>query len=134
MTKLTLAGAAISVAIAAFSALPSYAQTDTAITDPAVAPSAAAATDVGVDASATEAPTTAPSGSVSVDKTPVGVLLDTPAYRTVFERHFPEAVANPKLSKGRKMTLRQMQIFAPKEFTNERLSAMDAELKTATAS
>ncbi|MEO6341345.1 MAG: hypothetical protein ABIO39_14980 [Caulobacteraceae bacterium] len=66
----------------------------------------------------------------SVDHTKVGVLLDTPALREVFEKHFPEAVANPKLAQGRGMTLRQMQAFAPKEFTDDRLAAMDADLKT----
>ena len=69
----------------------------------------------------------------SVDHTKVGVLLDNPALREVFEKHFPEAVANPKLAQGRGMTLRQMQAFAPKEFTDERLAAMDADLKTLSA-
>ncbi len=69
----------------------------------------------------------------SVDHTKVGVLLDTPALREVFEKHFPEAVANPKLAQGRGMTLRQMQAFAPKEFTDDRLSAMDADLKALSA-
>ena len=68
--------------------------------------------------------------AASVDHTKVGVLLDTPALREVFAKHFPEAVANPKLAQGRGMTLRQMQAFAPKEFTDERLAAMDADLKT----
>ena len=68
--------------------------------------------------------------AASVDHTKVGVLLDTPALREIFAKHFPEAVASPKLAKGRGMTLRQMQAFAPKEFTDERLAAMDADLKT----
>lgn len=65
----------------------------------------------------------------SVDHTKVGMLLDNPSFREVFQKHFPEAVANPKLAQGRGMTLRQMQAFAPKEFTDERLAAMDADLK-----
>ncbi len=69
----------------------------------------------------------------SVDHTKVGVLLDNPTYREVFEKHFPEAVANPKLAQGRGMTLRQMQAFAPKEFTDDRLAAMDADLKALSA-
>lgn len=60
-------------------------------------------------------------------ETKLGVLLDDPQARAVIDRHFPGVSTDARIAMGKGMTLRAIQKFAPDNFTNEGLDAVDAE-------
>lgn len=58
----------------------------------------------------------------------VGALLDNADAKAAFVAAFPEAAENPQLEAARDMTLQDIKSYAPQVFTDEKLSALDAEL------
>ncbi|MBW8783088.1 MAG: cytochrome P450 [Novosphingobium sp.] len=69
------------------------------------------------------------SGAVlSTRETKLGELLDDSAGRAVLDKHFPGMASDPQVAMAKGMTLRAMQAFAPAQFTDAALDAIDAEL------
>lgn len=66
--------------------------------------------------------------SYSTAASRIGDLLGDDAARAVLDRHFPGMSANPQITMAKGMTLRAVQSFAPDQFTNEALDALDADL------
>jgi para-nitrobenzyl esterase len=58
----------------------------------------------------------------------LGALVDNPRTRVIFDRYFPGVATNPQFGLARPMTLRQVQTYAPKMFTDEKLARIDEEL------
>jgi hypothetical protein len=85
----------------------------------------------GAAVAQTPAPSPAPAAATgySVATTKIGVLLDTPALRAIFEGIFPDIVANPQIDQGREMTLPDIVQYAPDILTPDKLAQMDAALK-----
>lgn len=67
--------------------------------------------------------------SWSVETTKIGQLLDDPAARAIFVRHLPYVANGKTLWVARGMTLRQIQKHSQGYITDEKLAAMDVELK-----
>jgi hypothetical protein len=65
----------------------------------------------------------------SVETSSIGDLLDNPAAKAILDKHLPGATENPQFEMARPMTLRAVQQFAPDQFTDERLSKIEADLK-----
>jgi hypothetical protein len=76
-----------------------------------------------------ETPATPVATGYSVETTKIGVLLDTPALKTIFEDFFPDIVANPDIEQGREMTLPDIVQYAPDILTPDKLAKMDTALK-----
>ena len=66
----------------------------------------------------------------STGDTKLGDLLADPAAKAVLDKHFPGVTGDPRIGMGKGMTLRTIQKFAPDFFTEEGLTAADAELAT----
>lgn len=64
----------------------------------------------------------------STATTKVGDLLANPAAAAILERHFPGFSADSRIGMAKGMTLRTIQKFAKDVFTEEALTAVDAEL------
>lgn len=77
-----------------------------------------------------EVPASQPSGSgsFSTATTKIGDLLANPATLAVLDRHFPGMSADKRIAMAKGMTLRSVQKFAPGQFSNEALDAVDADL------
>ncbi len=65
----------------------------------------------------------------SIDKTPIGVLLDDPRAKAVLDSNVPGFSKTPQFDLARTMTLRAVQPFAPDKLTEAVLAKIDAELK-----
>jgi cytochrome P450 len=66
----------------------------------------------------------------STSQTKIGDLLANPAARNVLDRHFPGISSDQRIGMAKQMTLRVVQSFAPGQFSDEALDALDAELAT----
>jgi hypothetical protein len=58
------------------------------------------------------------------------VLLADPSAKALVDKHFPGTSADKRIAMAKGMTLRAIQKFAPGQFTNEALDALDADLAT----
>jgi cytochrome P450 len=65
----------------------------------------------------------------STADTKIGVLLDDPATKAVLDKHFPGMSTDARIAMAKGMTLRNVQKFAPDQFSVETLDALDAELE-----
>lgn len=70
----------------------------------------------------------APKANLSTEATRIGELLGNDAARAVLDRHFPGMSSDKKIGMASGMTLRAVQKFAPGQFTDEALDAVDADL------
>lgn len=89
--------------------------------------------DLTVDkaASVTAPPTAAPQGErsgFSTAKTKIGDLLANPSSLAILDRHFPGMSQDKRLAMAKGMTLRSVQKFAPGQFSDDALDAVDADL------
>jgi alcohol dehydrogenase class IV len=66
----------------------------------------------------------------STDKTLIGDLMANPATRAVLVKHIPVIVENSQFPSAYGMTLKAIQPYAPDVLTDEKLAAIDADLKT----
>lgn len=73
---------------------------------------------------------TAPAAKYSVQTSKLGELIANPATKAIFEKYFPEVVNHPQLNEGLDLTLPDVVQYLPGVVTPEKLTAMDAELKT----
>lgn len=69
----------------------------------------------------------------STAATKIAALLDDPGANAVFERHFPGIAGDAQFAMAKGMTLRAVQAFAPAQFSDEALDALDADLAALTA-
>ncbi|ARS27130.1 hypothetical protein [Sphingomonas sp. KC8] len=65
---------------------------------------------------------------LSTAGTSIGDLLDNPDAKAVLLKHLPEIAANDQIAMARGMTLRDIQQFAPGDITDDKLTAIDADL------
>ncbi|ESQ88317.1 hypothetical protein ABAC460_16790 [Asticcacaulis sp. AC460] len=65
----------------------------------------------------------------SVETTKIGQLLDNPAAKAIFVRHLPYVANSGQLWMARGMTLRQIQKHSKGYITDEKLAAMEVDLK-----
>lgn len=65
---------------------------------------------------------------LSTTHTKIGVLLADPQTRSLLDRHFPGVADDQRIAMARGMTLRAIQPFAPSQFTDAALDALDADL------
>lgn len=89
--------------------------------------------DLTVDkaASVTAKPAFAPQAALSgfsTAKTKIGDLLANPASLAILDRHFPGMSQDKRLAMAKGMTLRSVQKFAPGQFSDDALDAVDADL------
>ena len=61
-------------------------------------------------------------------ETPLGTLLDDPAAKTVVAKYLPQLVNGGQADQARPLTLRAIQQYAPDQFTDKLLDAIDADL------
>jgi len=69
----------------------------------------------------------------STADTTLGALLAEPAAKAALDKHFPGVTGDARMAMAKGMTLRTVQKFAPGQFTNEALDALDAELAQLTS-
>ena len=79
-------------------------------------------------ASEAAAPASAPRPAMSSGATRLGDLLKDEAAKALFDRHFPGVSGDRKIGMAKGMTLRAVQKFAPDQFTDQTLDALDADL------
>lgn len=89
--------------------------------------------DLTVDkaASVTAQPAALPQGErsgFSTAKTKIGDLLANPSSLAILDRHFPGMSQDKRLAMAKGMTLRSVQKFAPGQFSDDALDAVDADL------
>ena len=77
---------------------------------------------------APEAPAPVASSGYSTGGTKLAVLLADPGAKAVLEQHFPGITTDKRIGMAKSMTLRAIQKFAPGQFTNETLEAVDRDL------
>jgi hypothetical protein len=65
--------------------------------------------------------------SLSTVASRIGDLLANPATKAVLDKHFPGMSEDKQIAMASGMTLRAVQAFAPAQFTDETLDALDAE-------
>lgn len=70
----------------------------------------------------------APKAKLSTEATRIGELLGNDAARAVLDRHFPGMSSDKQIGMASGMTLRAVQKFAPGQFSDEALDAVDADL------
>ena len=61
-------------------------------------------------------------------ETPLGTLLDDPAAKAVLAKYLPQLVNGGQADQARPLTLRAIQQYAPDQFTDKLLDAIDADL------
>ena len=69
----------------------------------------------------TDAPAFTTSGTV------IGDLLGDEGAKAVLEEHIPEVVNNPQIGMAYGMTLKDIQMYAPDQLTDEVLAEIDAD-------
>jgi hypothetical protein len=99
----------------------------------AAAPAAAktAASAPAAVASATPAPVApvaAAKAKYSTTDTDIGTLIDTPETKAALEKIFPGFSSNDQVAMARPMTLQAIKQYAPDQFTDAKLAALDEEL------
>ena len=60
--------------------------------------------------------------------TKIGVLLKDPDAKAILDKHFPGMTTDKRISMAKGMTLRSVQKFAPGQFTDAALDALDTDL------
>ncbi|KQS53813.1 hypothetical protein ASG17_12660 [Brevundimonas sp. Leaf363] len=94
---------------------------------------ALALTTIGASAAFAQTPAPAPAAqaaAVSVETTPIDELLQNPAAMEIVYRHFPDMKGQEdQLAMAGSMTLRDVQAYAADTFTDDKLAALDADLK-----
>lgn len=58
----------------------------------------------------------------------IGELIDNAQTKAVLDSHLPGFADNEQVAMARSLTLRQLQQFAPDQFTDEVLAMIDADL------
>lgn len=71
-------------------------------------------------------------GKKSVDATPIGELAADPAAKAVLDKELPGVTQHPAYEQFKGMTLRQLQPMAGGMLTEEKLTAIQAGLDSAT--
>ena len=66
---------------------------------------------------------------LSVERTTIRQLLDNPTARAILDKYFPGMTEDSRLAMAAGMTLQQIAPFAPQVLTEEKLQAVDDELK-----
>ncbi|MDE8653137.1 cytochrome P450 [Novosphingobium album (ex Liu et al. 2023)] len=66
--------------------------------------------------------------AISTGDTRLADLLDNPSARELIDRHFPGISEDQRIGMAKGMTLRSIQKFAPDQFTDAALDALDADL------
>jgi cytochrome P450 len=66
--------------------------------------------------------------AMSTGATRLGDLLKDDGAKAVFDKHFPGVSSDRKIGMAKGMTLRSIQKFAPGQFTDDALDALDADL------
>lgn len=84
----------------------------------------------GKASSAATVATGAAPGMPSTATTKIGAMLADPNMRAMLDRHFPGVSADARIAMGKGMTLRSLQAFAPAQFPDALLDALDADLAT----
>lgn len=86
---------------------------------------------VGQARPVTAKPTAAPpaeTNGFSTFRTKIGDLLANPSSLAILDRHFPGMSQDKRLAMAKGMTLRSVQKFAPGQFSDDALDAVDADL------
>jgi YVTN family beta-propeller protein len=78
-------------------------------------------------------PAAASRARFSVETTPLGELLDTPATRAVLLKHAPSIATNPRIAEARGLTLGVLQSMSSDLISSDTLAAIDADLARITA-
>lgn len=82
----------------------------------------------GVKTGGSEAAVPAARPTMSSATTRLGDLLQDDAAKAVFDKHFPGVSSDKQMAMAKGMTLRAVQSFAPAQFSDEALNALDADL------
>lgn len=82
----------------------------------------------GAGEKAAPAPAAPATDGPSTAATKLGVLLAGPETRALLDKHFPGVSSDKRIAMAKGMTLRSIQAFAPSQFTDEALDALDADL------
>jgi hypothetical protein len=64
----------------------------------------------------------------STENSTIGELIDNPETKAIFDKHLPGVSSNDQFEMAKAMTLRQVQSYAPDQFSDETLAKMDADL------
>ncbi|HEU0163248.1 MAG TPA: PQQ-binding-like beta-propeller repeat protein [Rhizomicrobium sp.] len=67
-------------------------------------------------------------GPWNTETATIGEMTDNAAAKAVFQKHFPEILANPQSAQARDFTLPEIRQFVP-SITRAKLNAMDADLR-----
>jgi outer membrane protein assembly factor BamB len=67
--------------------------------------------------------------SFSVETSSIGDLLRDPQAKAIFEKHFPQVVTDKRLSNAQEQTLPEIKVMTGGIITEEKLAAMDADLR-----
>lgn len=83
---------------------------------------------VAVSTAAFAAETAAAPAAYTTAATDIGTLIDNTETKAILDKHMPGFADNPQIAMARAMTLKQIQGFAADQITDEKLSAIDADL------
>ncbi|CAN7258504.1 hypothetical protein LJR219_001111 [Phenylobacterium sp. LjRoot219] len=64
----------------------------------------------------------------STAETSIGDLVANPETKAIFDKYLPGVSDNEQFEMAKAMTLRQVQSYAPDQFTDEALAKIDADL------
>jgi len=64
----------------------------------------------------------------STAESTIGELIDNPETKAIFDKYLPGVSSNEQFDMAKAMTLRQVQAYAPDQFTDETLAKIDADL------
>lgn len=81
--------------------------------------------------SAAGGPIPAAPGALSVEKTPIGDLLDNPGGKSVLEKDMPKLIVYPGLDQIKGMTLRAISVYPQAELDETKLAAIQKDLNAA---
>lgn len=70
----------------------------------------------------------AASGKYTTEETDIATLLADPAAKAVLVKHIPDVVNNEQISMAAAMTLRAVQVYAPDQLPDDKLTAIDKDL------
>jgi len=64
----------------------------------------------------------------STESSSIGELIENPETKAIFDKYLPGVSSNDQFEMAKSMTLRQVQSYAPDQFTDETLAKIDADL------
>lgn len=64
----------------------------------------------------------------STENSSIGELIENPETKAIFDKYLPGVSSNEQFEMAKAMTLRQVQSYAPDQFTDEALAKIDADL------